>query len=366
MSRPAVPTAAALDAALAHWGLQGRPVAPVTGGLINHTFRVEGPDGPVILQQLHPVFAPEVHRNIAAVTARLQERGVDTPALVPTRDGALWATPAGPGGAAPAAASERAPAGVWRVLTYREGACFERVEDPRQARAAGALLGEFHRALADLDHTFEGVRAGVHDTQAHLRRLLDATATHRDHRLHDEVLPMAHAIFAAAALLPALDGVPQRVVHGDPKFANIRFAGRDAAGRVAARCMLDLDTVGRMPLHFELGDAWRSWANVAGEDEPQAQFDLAVFEASWAGYAGAAGESVSAAEREALLYGVEWVTLELTARFAADALREDYFGWDSSRFPAAGEHNLRRAQGQWSLHTATVATRSARARVLGL
>ena len=56
--------------------------------------------------------------------------------------------------------------------------------------------------------------------------------------------------------------------------------------------------------------------------------------------------------------------LLLTARFAADALRERYFGWNRERFPAAGEHNLLRAQGQWALHKAALATRAARAELL--
>ena len=65
-------------------------------------------------------------------------------------------------------------------------------------------------------------------------------------------------------------------------------------------------------------------------------------------------------ERRALLLGVEWVSLELAARFAADALRESYFGWDAARFPGRGEHNLVRARGQWSLHQALLATRETR------
>jgi hypothetical protein len=37
---------------------------------------------------------------------------------------------------------------------------------------------------------------------------------------------------------------------------------------------------------------------------------------------------------------------------------------DASRFPAAGEHNLQRARGQWSPHEAVLATREARADIL--
>ena len=40
------------------------------------------------------------------------------------------------------------------------------------------------------------------------------------------------------------------------------------------------------------------------------------------------------------------MALELAVRFAADALRESYFGWDAERFESCGHHNLVRARGQ--------------------
>lgn len=47
--------------------------------------------------------------------------------------------------------------------------------------------------------------------------------------------------------------------------------------------IVSLDTVGRMPLHREFGDAWRSWCNPGGEDQTAATFDMDVFAASLAG-----------------------------------------------------------------------------------
>jgi hypothetical protein len=128
--------------------------------------------------------------------------------------------------------------------------------------------------------------------------------------------------------------------------------------------MIDLDTVGPMPLSLELGDAWRSWCNVRGEDESEARFDPDIYESSLVGYARDCALSLASDEVDALVHGVEWITLELAARFAADALAERYFGWDPSRFERAGEHNLVRAQGQWSLHQQVVACRSERAKPL--
>ena len=119
-----------------------------------------------------------------------------------------------------------------------------------------------------------------------------------------------------------------------------------------------------MALAFELGDAWRSWCNRNGENNPVAALDLPVFRASLQGYRAGLGRPLSAAERLALLLGVDWVSLELAARFAADALYESYFGWDAQRFAGRGEHNLVRARGQFSLHQALVLSRRERAALL--
>jgi len=180
------------------------------------------------------------------------------------------------------------------------------------------------------------------------------------------VRPLADAIGAGAAALPPLPALPARICHGDLKFNNILFAGRAPPDDARAICLIDLDTVGPLSLAFELGDAWRSWCNRAGEDDVHASLDLEILGASLRGYVAGLGRALTADERRGLLLGVEWVSLELAARFAADALFESYFGWDDTRFPGRGEHNLVRARGQWSLHEALLQTRGWRATMLDM
>lgn len=338
-------TAAQARALVPAFGIDASVVEPLGRGLINDTFAVTGDDGAYVLQRVHPVFDPRIHHNIRAVTEHLAARGLVTPRLVVSVEGRPWV--------------EREGA-VWRLMTRVPGVSLDVVRDPAQAHAAARLLARFHSALDDLDHRFEGLREGVHDTPAHLRRLEEAVAEHRDHRLWSEVEPLAAAILGQAERLPSLTGLPPRVVHGDPKLNNVLFEAAEGPGARRARCWIDLDTVAPMPLAVELGDAWRSWCNPRGEDEARARFDLEIYRASLRGYQQGCALSLSPEEREALLHGVEWITLELAARFAADALHERYFGWDRERFPAAGEHNLRRAQGQWSLHQAVLAVRAER------
>ena len=347
----AAPSESTLTRALAEFPELVRPrQTPLSGGLIHASFAVVADDGEYVLQRVHPVFAPEVHENIAAVTEHLRRRGEPSPRLLASRSGRPWA--------------DLGEEGIWRAMTRLPGVSFDTVQGPAQARAAGAQVARFHAALDDLGHAFRAVRQGVHDTPTHLRTLAQALAEHGQHRLLAEVEALAAEIGAGFAALPAPGDVPQRVCHGDLKFNNLLFAGTGPVDQVVSTGIIDLDTVGRMPLHHELGDAWRSWCNRGGEDQAAAQFDVEVFAASLAGYLGASPLALTPAERRALVHGVEWISLELAARFAADALHERYFGWDRARFPAAGEHNLLRAQGQWALHRAALATREDREALL--
>lgn len=318
-------------------------------GLINDTFVVSAAKGSYVLQRVHPVFSPRIHHDIRAVTRHLASRGVQTPSLIDTQSGAPWTEHDG---------------SVWRLMTRMRGVSFDAVGEVCQVEAAAEALGRFHGALADLDHVFVGGRSGVHDTVAHLERLEGALTVHREHRLYDDVALLAEAILAAAPRLPPLVGLPERIVHGDPKFNNVLFEATQGPLAAQAVGWIDLDTVGPMALPLELGDAWRSWCNTRGENDPVAGFRLDIYEASLRGYARALPFALPSDEREALLHGVEWITLELSARFAADALAESYFGWDSKAFAGRGEHNLARAQSQWSLHEQVMAVRRERSDAL--
>ena len=333
--------------AYAAWQDQAATVSitPFGNGLINKTYLLAGAGGRAVLQRVSPIFSPDIHHNILAVTQRLADVGMVTPHLVATRAGAPCLEAGG---------------AVWRILTYVDGVSFDVVGGAAQARAAGGLIARFHAALDDLPHTFVGMRLGVHDTAQHLARLDDAVAASPAHRLGAQVGPLAAEIRAAAQALPPLPALPARVCHGDLKFNNILFAGAEGAAREQPVCLIDLDVVGPLSLAYELGDAWRSWCNRAGEDQVQAILDLEIFRASLDGYCQGRGRALSPDERRGLLLGVEWVSLGLAARFAADALRESYFGWDPARFPGRGEHNLVRARGQWSLHQLLVASRAER------
>ena len=309
--------------------LAGASVRHVPGGLINQTHFVDRGGERFVLQRVHSVFGPTVHEDIEAVTAHLASKGIETPRLLRTTDGELWTENSG---------------AIWRMLTHLAGETVHRCTDPRQAETGFALVARFHDAVSDLDHEFQFVRAGVHDTAAHLQRMRDVCTD-----------DLSGEILAAADALPELGELPRRVTHGDLKISNVLFA-KKAPPR--ARCLIDLDTLGRQTMAYELGDALRSWCNPSGEDVDRTDVDRDVFEAAMRGYASADTQLLTSAEVDSLVPGLETVCVELAARFCVDAVEDAYFGWDADRFESRTEHNLVRARGQLALARAVRAARA--------
>lgn len=331
-------------ALLARWG--NRLQAPVRllegGGLINETWVVGAP-ATWVLQRLHPIFPDAVNSRVAWVTEALEAAGVPTPRLLPTVDGA------------PSARDEGGA--TWRVLTFVPGQSFHRAPSADHARRAASLVARFHAALLPHLGDLEPLRPGVHDTSAHMARLVAALQECGEHRLASGIREVGEEILSAWDRHVARDpgAIPiLRPAHGDLKISNVRF---DVDGQEAV-CLLDLDTLGRMPLSEELGDALRSWCNPCGEDEREPTLDLVTFDAALGGYLSSA-PFVGPGERLSVVEGFARIPLELAARFCVDAFRESYFGWDPTRFPSRGDHNLLRARSQLGLARAVASHRSA-------
>ena len=320
--------------ALNAWGFDASQVNiyPISTGLINLTYRVETASGErYALQQLAPIFGREVHQDIAAVTEHLVHKHLKTPTLVRTNTGDLDV-------------ELEDNMGLWRLMTWVDGECRTLVSEPTSAYEAGVALGRFHSALADFNTPFIHTRLGVHDTPRHLNGLRSALTQYAHHPDFSEIQPIAHSILTYAESLESWDSIQERVVHGDPKITNLIFSQE---GKGLA--WVDLDTVSRMALPLELGDAFRSWCNPLGENAEATKFNLDLFEAAVHGYATGARDTIQPWEQELIVPGCRQIILELAARFCRDALEEQYFGWDKERYSSRSKHNQVRAKSQLAL-----------------
>ena len=322
---------------LVAYGLRAVSLEHMVHGLINRTWRMRGENGAsYALQRLSPILGTEIHQDIQAVTAHIAARGMATPRLVPTSSGGLCV--------------ERGD-GIWRLLTWLEGEFHNRLENVHQAGQAGALLARFHLALVDFDRPFASRRRPIHEPERRIAELEQALARHPGHPLRAEAERLQRRTLKLLSQLPPMPETPLRVVHGDPKINNMLFSPEGEG-----LAMVDLDSLGRLSLPYELGDAFRSWCNPAGEDSEDTEFSVELFEAARDGYLDVA-TFITEDERSGLVDATLWITLELTTRFTADILNDRYFGWDPRRFASRGEHNLVRARGQLSLAESLLAAR---------
>lgn len=348
-------------------------VEPFGAGNINDTYLAAYADGasehPFILQRLRRAIFPDptaIMRNLRVLTDHCRPRlAAETPEagrqwrqpeIIRTQTGEDWiAEPDGD---------------LWRALTFIDGArSFEHVRQADDAREVGVALGRFHRTVADLPVVrLEYALPGFHDTPRYLAAL-DAAATSEEGmaRLRADADARAALAFAEArraccsvlADAQARGDLRQRTTHGDPKVGNVMID--EASGRSVG--MVDLDTVQPGLLHHDLGDAWRSACNPAGEDAEDlraVRFDLGLFSALHAGYVSQAQGLLTAADRRHLFDCAHLLPLELGLRFLADHLDGDrYF-----KVRAPG-HNLRRAQVQFRLVESIEAQEAAIRRILG-
>ncbi len=312
---------------LAAYGWLELHSTPASSGLINDTFIIAGHEGPLaVLQRQHPVFGAEVNIDLEAITDHLAERGMTTPRLIRTRSGQRCV---------------ESDARIWRAISFIEGRTLDQVPEAAAARSAGEVVGRFHQVLSDFDGSFEHLRVGVHDTAAHTAKLEGL----RGEGPLEEIDPLADDILEACISLPDMAGLPARNAHGDLKISNILFEPESWN----AICLIDLDTCGKLPVAYELGDALRSWGNLAGEDTDAPTINVGIATAALEGYAAGSSGLLQGEEIESIIPGLLTICIELAARFCSDAYEDCYFGWDAARFASRREHNLVRSRGQLAL-----------------
>jgi Ser/Thr protein kinase RdoA (MazF antagonist) len=298
-----------------------KSIALITTGLVHSTFAVKTDQGQFILQKLHAALASQaIAKDFLAVTRFLESEGFQTPKCVLTKSGDVLV---------------KDGKTRWRMQTRIAGKTVDVLKDRSMAREAGEIYARFHNVLDKIDYKFKSNKI-LHETEKVYEKFLHVIKNRNIAEVQNEVEFLKREM--PKYFLPT--NLPMRVIHGDPKVSNILFS-RDGK----AKAIIDLDTCNRRPLLVELGDAFRSWCGNE-EDDPQNKFCLRMFQSAWGGYKKGAEGFITARERKLVPKAIGTITLELACRFMTDYFEDNYFGWDSSRYPSRKAHNLARARGQ--------------------
>ncbi len=338
-----------VESILTHFQLDGPFTAqPFGSGHVHDTFRVrDGQGTSFLLQRInHAVFTDVegMMRNIYRVTQHLERKIAslpDHPSLTTfqvalTRKGGFF--------------HEDTAGSCWRVFTFIDGGtAYQRTPSAAPAREAGRAFGQFQALLLDLPGApLVETIPKFHHLGNRLTFFEQTFAADRAQRA-SQVLPEVAFIRQHAPELLRLHQlintgqIPSRITHNDTKLNNVLLD--PVTHRV--RAVVDLDTVMPGSVLHDFGDAIRTVASTAAEDEAElsrVRFHLPYYEAFTEGYL---------AEAQAFLTSEEVAYLPLSARYMTFIMGvrmlTDYLAGDTYYKIAHPNHNLDRARNQFWL-----------------
>lgn len=323
---------------------------PCGSGHIHDTFRIINSDKSLddyVLQRINNnVFknVPELQQNIERVTRHIQGKLASRPGSDPKRE-SLTLIPALNGKSWIKDENNN----FWRLFIYiPDHRSYDIVDSPLKAFEGGRAIGRFQAMLADLPgEPLHETIPFFHHVETRLENLGKSISLDRAGRvagLKDEI----HFVYSRAEKMKIIlqlgrEGkIPLRITHNDTKFNNILFDSNDTA-----LCMIDLDTVMPGYVHYDFGDAIRTAANVAAEDEPnlsKIRMNIEVFEAFAKGYLSETKSTLNNVEIEYLAFAPSLITYIMAVRFLTD-----YIDGDTYYKIQHPDHNIQRARAQMRL-----------------
>jgi hypothetical protein len=300
-----------------------------------------------ILQKLNnTVFRniPQLQENIERVTQHLHYKISKIPGsdpkresltLVPAKTGKSWITDK--------------DGNFWRMYIFiPDQHSFDIVDSTEKAFEGGKAIGRFQAMLSDLPGPpLHETIPYFHDIEKRLETFYRILAVDPVSRaasvtsLIDFVSQRAE-VMKTILKLGKEGRIPVRITHNDTKFNNILFDRNDKA-----ICVIDLDTVMPGYVHYDFGDAIRTAANVASEDEEdlsKIEMDISLFEAHARGYLSETGQTLNETEKEYLAFAPILITFIMALRFLTDYIDGDHYFKIHHPY-----HNLQRAKAQFKL-----------------
>ena len=318
-------------------------------GHINRTYKilVEGVKGSYILQWINQyVFhhPDQVQENILAVTrhlrGKIREEGGDpdreTLRVIPAKDGKPFYLD-----------DEQ---NWWRVFPFVEGTYSRDLPDtPELFEKCGGAFGKFQRRLDDFSaESLHETIPNFHNTPWRVEQLEAAARKNTAGRLSEVREELDFCLKRTEWTGRLTDGLKDgtlalRVTQNDTKLNNVLLDEKTEE----AICVVDLDTVMPGLIAYDYGEAIRTGACTAPEDErdlSRIDFSLPLVRAYTRGFLRETGKHLSEAEIQSLPWGARMMTLENGMRFLTDYLDGDhYFAIHRPK------HNLERTRAQLTL-----------------
>lgn len=237
----------------------------------------------------------------------------------------------------------------WRCYYYiKDTQSYDNVDSIAKAHEGGKIFGRFQALLSDMDaHQLTETIPQFHNLERRLQTFRKTVEKNPAGRVEEAFAQICFAEERATELLLLNDKIingliPLRITHNDTKFNNILF---DNDGK--ALCVTDLDTVMPGSILHDFGDAIRTGASTADEDEAdlhKMSLDINLFKAYAQGYLSETYTFLLPIEIENLALSARFMTFIIGLRFLTDYLDGDHYFKTSSP-----DHNLRRAKAQFKL-----------------
>jgi len=237
----------------------------------------------------------------------------------------------------------------WRCYIYINNTLsYDNVDSEAKAHEGGKIFGRFQSLLSDMDACLlTETIPHFHDLERRMYTFRQTVKSNPAGRAGEVEAEIRFAEDRSIELLllnqMIADGkIPLRITHNDTKFNNILF---DATGK--ALCVTDLDTVMPGSILHDFGDAIRTGASTADEDEADLQkmsMDINLFKAYARGYLSEANVFLLPIEMENLALSARFMTFIIGLRFLTDYLDGDHYF--KTHF---SDHNLRRSRAQFKL-----------------
>jgi N-acetylhexosamine 1-kinase len=232
-------------------------------------------------------------------------------------------------------------------MSWVHGVSRDSAATPDDVFAAARAFGQFARVMnlpsrAKVKETLRHFR----NSPARIRALKQAAEKDPQHRraecqvVLDELLALSPACVHLYEWGRYLN-LPSRIVHNDTKINNLLFCNKKAVA------VIDLDTVGPGILYYDYGDALRTSASTAAEDEQdlaKVDFNMQFFTAFTQGYMAQIKPLLSNDEAAFSYLAPSLMTFIMGIRFLADYLNGDVYY--KTKHP---RHNLDRSKVQKKL-----------------